>query len=64
MLPIEFEAPRETYNPNRPPMARIIDRLPGDATAVAVSARESANDGVEDPLQLWLPLDAACGESR
>ena len=64
MLPIEFEAPRETYNPNRPPMAWIIDQLPGDATAAPASARRSVNGSVEDPLQLWLPLDAATGDSR
>ena len=54
MLPIEFEAPRETYNPNQPPMARVIDRLPGGATADGDGTAKRA--AAEDPLQLSLPL--------
>jgi hypothetical protein len=58
VLPIGFEEPRATYNPNHPRMTRVIDRLSGSAPA-SDDAPGSGKGAAVDPLQLALLFEPA-----
>ena len=54
MLPIAFDEARETYNPNRPPMTCVIDRLPPVSSSDTADVKSETP--IADPRQLSLPL--------
>lgn len=62
LLPIAFDEARDTYNPRRPPMTCVIDRLPPASSGSADDPKPETT--TTDPRQLSLPLEspASTGE--
>ena len=59
VLPIAFDAARETYNPQQPQIAVTIEGIPPATTSPADASSLRAPAGIVDPRQLELDLGGA-----